>query len=214
MGNELPQAARLTASRQQVRAVAAATLGYVIAASLFAISQGNREFIVYIVVMLVLIGCVYGLHSRVGLTAPLLWCLSAWGLMYMAGGLLHLPDNWPTDSGSVLYNLWLIPDLIKYDQLVHAFGFGITTWLCWQGLSAAIAHQAQAPPRPTPGLMALCAAAGMGFGALNEVIEFVATLTLPKTNVGGYVNTGWDLVANLIGSALAAALIGYCGRRR
>jgi hypothetical protein len=47
----------------------------------------------------------------------------------------------------------------------------------------------------------------MGFGALNEVIEFAATLTMPHTNVGGYVNTGWDLVSNLVGCALAAVII-------
>ena len=44
----------------------------------------------------------------------------------------------------------------------------------------------------------LCAAAGSGFGALNEVVEFIAVLTIPETNVGGYENTGWDLVANLV----------------
>ena len=51
-----------------------------------------------------------------------------------------------------------------------------------------------------------------GFGAINEVIEFVATLALPETNVGGYINTGWDLVANLVG-ATAAALIIYIGNK-
>ena len=125
----------------------------------------------------------------------------------MAGGLLHLPDGWPMENGSVLYNLWLIPGLLKYDQLVHAYGFGITTWLCWQALSVGIARVSKIRPTPTIGLMVLCAAGGMGFGAFNEVVEFVATLTIPKTNVGGYVNTGWDLVANLVGCGLAAILI-------
>jgi hypothetical protein len=59
----------------------------------------------------------------------------------------------------------------------------------------------------------LCAAGGMGFGALNEVVEFVAVLTLPETNVGGYENTGWDLVANLVGCVLAAVLIRLMDRR-
>ena len=68
--------------------------------------------------------------------------------------------------------------------------------------------------RPSPGMLVLCAAAGMGFGALNEVIEFVATLTVPKTNVGGYENTGWDLVSNMIGSVLAAVLIWVTTRRQ
>ncbi len=190
--------------------IALATVAYVLAASVFAIVNGNREFVFYIVVMVVLMSAVYGMHLRVGLGASLLWCLSAWGLMHMAGGLLRVPDSWPTNNGSVLYNLWLVPGYIKYDQLVHAFGFGITTWLCWQGLRAAVGERL----RPTIGLMILCAAGGMGFGAFNEVVEFVATLTIPNTNVGGYANTGWDLVANLIGSVVAAALIGWGGRRR
>jgi hypothetical protein len=62
-------------------------------------------------------------------------------------------------------------------------------------------------PAPTFGLLVLAAAAGLGFGALNEVIEFVATLTMPETNVGGYVNTGWDLVANTVGATVAVLLI-------
>lgn len=53
----------------------------------------------------------------------------------------------------------------------------------------------------------------MGFDALNEVIEFVATLLIPNTNVGGYENTGWDLVYNLIGSTIAAAIIWCAGRK-
>jgi hypothetical protein len=61
--------------------------------------------------------------------------------------------------------------------------------------------------KPTFGLMVLCAAAGIGFGALNEVIEFIAVLTIPNTNVGGYENTGWDLVANLVGATVAAVII-------
>ena len=47
----------------------------------------------------------------------------------------------------------------------------------------------------------------MELGALNEVVEFVAVLLIPNTNVGGYINTSWDLVANLVGCGVAASLI-------
>ena len=60
---------------------------------------------------------------------------------------------------------------------------------------------------PTIGKLVLCAAGGMGFGALNEVIEFIAVLTIPNTNVGGYENTAWDMVSNLVGSVIAAVVI-------
>jgi hypothetical protein len=62
----------------------------------------------------------------------------------------------------------------------------------------------------TLGMLTLCGAASMGFGGLNEVIEFFLTLTLPETNIGGYMNTGWDLVSNLVGVTLACGLIVRC----
>ena len=58
----------------------------------------------------------------------------------------------------------------------------------------------------TPGVAVLVAFMGMGVGALNEVVEFFASRTF-AANVGGYVNTGWDLVANLIGCAVAASVL-------
>lgn len=187
---------------------------YILAAGGYSLAQGNGEFIFYIVVMLVLVIALVAVHRRVTLSRGLLWCLSLWGLMHMAGGLLPIPSAWhDADVSSVLYNLWIIRDWLKYDQFVHAYGFGITTWLCWQALSARTLNESGRPLEPTPGLMVLCAAAGMGFGAFNEVIEFIATLTLPETNVGGYENTGWDLVFNLIGSA-AAAFVLYRTKRQ
>jgi hypothetical protein len=42
---------------------------------------------------------------------------------------------------------------------------------------------------------------------LNEIVEFAATLLVPETNVGGYLNTGWDLVANATGATTAALVI-------
>jgi hypothetical protein len=41
---------------------------------------------------------------------------------------------------------------------------------------------------------------------MNEVVEFFASRTF-AANVGGYVNTGWDLVANLVGCAVAASAL-------
>ena len=44
-------------------------------------------------------------------------------------------------------------------------------------------------PNPTPGLLFIAACAGIGLGATNEVIEFIAVLSMPETNVGGYERT-------------------------
>ncbi len=175
---------------------------YIAVAVVAAFVTGNREFVFYIVIMLVMAALIVHVHRRVTLSNALLWLLSLWGLAHMAGGLLPLPSTWPYDGEhAVLYSAWLIPGFLKFDQIVHAFGFGVTTWLCFQ------CWRSIARVTPTAGVLVLCAAAGMGFGALNEVIEFVAVLVLPNTNVGGYINTGWDLVANMIGATIAAILI-------
>ncbi len=183
------------------------TLGYLGAAIVAAAKTGNREFVFYIGVMVFLIAVVWTLRRRLGMTLAALWALTIWGLAHMAGGLVAVPESWPINGDThVLYSLWLIPDYLKYDHVVHAYGFGVTTWVCWLVLRQILATHDK-PIRPTFGLMVLCAAAGLGFGALNEVVEFFAVLLVPETNVGGYVNTGWDLVANLVGAAMAGMVI-------
>lgn len=187
---------------------------YLIAAVLGAVMQGNREFVFYIVIMLVLMAVMIGVHRMVKISVPLLWALSLWGLLHMAGGLVPVPQGWPYQGDhAVLYSLWFIPEKLKYDQIVHAYGFGVTTWLCWHGLKSSLRQRFQMDLQPTLGPLTLCAAAGVGFGALNEVIEFIAVLSLPDTNVGGYENTGWDLVSNLIGALVAIGLIRLTHRK-
>ena len=184
------------------------TAAYMVVALIAALVMGNNEFLFYIVTMLLIITAIAFVHRRVGLSKGVVWALSIWGLAHMAGGLLPLPASWPYDPpNAVLYNLWLIPDFLKYDQLTHAYGFGVTTCVCWEALRSISGRV-----RPTFGILTLAAAASIGFGALNEVIEFVATLVLPHTNVGGYINTGWDLVSNLVGAVVGATLLALTSR--
>jgi hypothetical protein len=187
--------------------VLAFTLTYLAVALVASLRGRSGEFLLYIAVMAVLLVVVAAVHLRTGLTTATLRGLSLWGLAHMAGGLMPVPGSWPIEGRSlVLYNLWLVPGLLKYDQLVHSYGFGLVTWVCWQGLHGAFAGRG-VTARPTVGLLTLCVAAGMGFGAANEVVEFLATRVLPETNVGGYENTGWDVVSNTVGCLIAAVLI-------
>ncbi len=112
----------------------------------------------------------------------------------------------------MLYNLWLFDTRVgfrKYDQFVHAYGFGITTWICWQAIRRQLSN-----PVPRPGVLLLVALAAMGLGAFNEVIESAATRLVERTNVGGYENNAWDLVFNLLGCIIAAAVIWINGRAK
>lgn len=52
-----------------------------------------------------------------------------------------------------------------------------------------------------------------GRGRAQPDLRVFATLILPETNVGGYINTGWDLVFNLAGGIAATIWLVRCGRR-
>ncbi|MBM4107522.1 MAG: hypothetical protein FJ255_01705 [Phycisphaerae bacterium] len=188
------------------RLIVGFTLLYLVGLTARSVGQGNTEFLYYAAVMLGLIGAVGLLHARVRLPAGVLAALSAWGLLHMLGGTLAIPASVsdPPDP-AVLYNLRLHRVLPKFDQLVHAYGFGVATWASYHALRHAMGVAGGGRFRVTLGTGTALVCMGMGLGALNEVVEFAATRLMPRTNVGGYENTGWDLVSNLAGCLIAVA---------
>lgn len=181
------------------------TYAYLLIASVLSWRTSNWEFVLYVMVVLIVGLLVLNIHRKVRFSSGILWCLSAWGLAHMLGGLLTIPESLPINGDTyVLYNLWLIPNFFKYDHFIHGYGFGITTWVCWQVLSPIVVGTKEYVSE-----IVLAVLAANGLGALNEIIEFFAVLWIPNTNVGGYVNTGWDLVFNLLGSCVAALVIWF-----
>ncbi len=187
------------------------TAVYLLAAGAYAVATGSKEFLLYLAVSPFIVGGVVFLHRKLDLPVSLLWALSFLGLVHCVGGLVMVPESWPTDGKKWLYNWWLIPDKLKFDQVVHTYGNAIATWLCWHLLRYSIALVVKReikdiPARPV--FLLICFLAGIGVGALNELLEFGASQTVPgDTNVGGYVNTGWDLVCNTVGGVLTCLVI-------
>lgn len=177
----------------------------------FAFAGGNAEFMLYVGVLLLLTFILLQLHARYRLPMNLLWCLSLWGLAHLVGGLTPVPAAWAAaDEAPVLYSCVLVPGYLKYDNIVHGMGSAILMLLCWLILKSGLARELGIPPcsiRPKWPLLVVAGLMALGLGALNEVLEFVAVLTIPETNVGGYENTGWDLVANLVGVLAGASYI-------
>ena len=164
--------------------------------------QGNTEFLVYAGTMAVLIVLVGATRVQAAYPVSMLWALTLWGLAHMAGGNLQVRSD-------ALYNLtlWHLAGsgewtVLKYDQAVHAWGFGVTAWLLWHLLVTA--HPGTRNSRIATIYPVLGA---MGLGALNEMIEFTAVALTPHTNVGGYVNNALDLVFNAAGAVIAMVLI-------
>lgn len=174
----------------------------------------DPEFIFYAAAMVLEIAAVIWMDARVRFSWWVLGGLALWAALHMAGGIVPIPLS-VTEPGrpSNLYNMRIHPDLPKYDQVVHAFGFGVATLTAWEALRAMARGVGAELPRGL-GLFALLVCVGCGLGALNEVLEFIATRLMPHTNVGGYDNTGWDLVSNLLGSATVAGVVCYGPARR
>lgn len=120
--------------------------------------------------------------------------LAAWGVGHLAGGIIELDDS------RILYNA-LLPGRIHFDNVVHFVGFGSAGLAAWEALRRALYAQ--------PSVRAAWLTTwmfGMGVGALNEVIEFAITHIKTDTQIGGYENTGRDLVANMLGAAVAGVI--------
>jgi hypothetical protein len=147
-----------------------------------------------------LIAIFVNVHLRVNLPSRLLWALALLGLLHLAGGLI------PLDEKRILYDLPLFPFPLQVDRLVHAFGSAAVALVVWETLKPYLAAA-----RPIPWFVVIVVGlAGMGVGAIEEVAEF-ATSSLAPTHVGGYSNTGWDLVFNLVGCTLAAIWVRHRG---
>lgn len=183
-------ALRLAAARRPLLATFVGA--YLLAFSVAGLSIRAELTLPYLVVVATLLLVVVRLDLRFDLGTALLWALAVWGLVHMAGGII------PLDGDRVLYNARFGPDLFRYDRFVHAFGFGSATLACGKVLRHWLPG-GRFDLTPT-GIVVL---AGMGVGGINEIAEFVATLVLEDTNVGGYDNTSWDLVFDLFGATLA-----------
>ena len=177
------------------------TLAYVGAFLVHFLFIGNAEFVGYIVTLFGFIALIAATQHVARLPLWLMWALSVWGLAHMAGGGIRI-------DGAVLYAFVLVPlvgagelVVLKYDQVVHFYGFGSTALVLWH-----VMRRNFPPLDGTRTLYVFAALGAMGLGAVNEIIEFAAVVALPDTDVGGYYNTGLDLVFNACGAIAAMAL--------
>jgi putative membrane protein len=176
---------------------------YIPVFTIIALRELNFEFLLYIGVVLVVGALVVWKQRKVRFDLTILWGLTIWGLLHMAGGNIQVGDD-------VLYGLQLIPVVLRYDQLVHTFGFGTATLVCYHLLQPYLREGIDRWRT----LSVLIVFMGCGLGAINEIIEFIAVKTIKDTHVGGYDNTLWDLIFNLIGGVFAVGWLTVRKQRR
>jgi uncharacterized membrane protein YjdF len=164
-------------------------------------SRKNYEFLLYIGVIIFFLALILGTNKRVDYPNGVLWGLTAWALLHMSGGGLYV--------GKIkLYEIILIPvsekyHIFRYDQFVHIVGFGVATLVMYHLLKPLLLPDL----KRWTALSIVVVMAGLGVGALNEIVEFAATVFVPETGVGGYINTSLDLVSDLVGAVLAMVII-------
>ncbi len=195
------------------RSVILVTVLYLVAATSAAITLQNWDFLkIYIPFFIILSGIISTIHRRVNFSAPLLWFLTLLGVMQLAGGLIRIPEHWDFEGNhQILSSWWIIGQSLKYDHLIHAFGFGTCTWFTWEALRASIQSRLGRKLYPSLGMVALCVFTAMGLGALSEIIEFITYGGGVENQNEAYIQQCRDLVANLVGCLFVGVLILFRG---
>src|SRR3989338_10485162 len=161
----------------------------------------NYEFMIYIGVIIFFLALILYTNKKVNYPNSILLGLTAWSLLHMSGGGIYI-------DGKKLYTLMIYPLvgepylIFKFDQFVHILGFFVATLVVYHLIKPKLIKN-----HKWAALSIVVVMAGFGLGALNEVVEFLATVITPETGVGGYENTALDLVSNLIGAVLAMVYI-------
>ncbi len=163
----------------------------------------NYEFVIYVGVIILFLFLVSITFFRVAYSTATLLGLTIWSLMHMAGGGVFIKDV-------RLYDIILIPlsqtyPILRYDQVVHVFGFAIATLAMFELIRPLLKENL----RHFVALSIVIIMAGLGVGAFNEIVEALVAAALPQSGVGGYVNTALDLISDFIGAILAMLFIKF-----
>lgn len=179
-------------------------LAYIVSFTAYYFSIRNFEFLWYIATLVFFFVLIASTLRKSKFNYVVLWGLSIWGLLHMAGGGVVV-------GGDVLYRLHLIDivgsgDLfiLKFDQVVHFYGFGVATLVVYHLLRPYLNEKTNWKV-----IYPILIVAGSGLGVLNEIVEFTAVVSLSETGVGGYGNTLLDLIFNTLGAAAATVFIHF-----
>ncbi len=172
------------------------TFSVLIGFLILAFSRQNYEFLVYWLVVVVFFLIILKLDKKFNFPIYSLWLFSLWVISHMAGGLIFI-------KGIKLYDTMLIslvgePFLIlKYNQVIHTF--------CYVAITILVYFAMKNYMKDKRALFILSVLAGLGIGAVNEMIEFsMVVFADAGAAVGGYYNNSLDLIFNFMGNLLGA----------
>ncbi len=189
-------------TNQQWYVVAFSAL-YLLAGGVYFMRDLNLEFVIYIAVIVIIFAGVFTTLKHTKFPVWMLWLLSLWGLMHVAGGAVQTVDGvlfaykiYPfLDNGGEFY-------ILKYDQVVHGYLYGLVALMSYHTLRV---------PLKVAGhtfLVALAAVMiSLGVSGMNEIMEFLIAVNLERNGVGGYENAMLDLIFNFSGAFIAVSVL-------
>ncbi|MDE0370075.1 MAG: hypothetical protein OXI84_08055 [bacterium] len=170
--------------------LAGVTALYVVVWTVYGIATDAAGVYAYLVWMVFAVGLMAYLDGLVRFSTHVLVVLCIVGFSHMAGANVDI-------SGAILYRqVWF--GFIGYDHLVHVFGLGAAGLAVWEATRRMLA----ADGGVRAAVVVILGANAVG--ALIEVGEYLASVTLGEVRVGAYANNMQDLIANLVGSLVAA----------
>jgi uncharacterized membrane protein YjdF len=183
---------------------------YLIFGGLYFLQDLNFEFVIYIGVIVAAFALLFCTLHITKLPTYILWLISIWGLLHILGGSVPTPDG-------VLFAYRIYPFLdlggdfyiLKYDQVVHAYLYGIMAVVFLHILRVTLKTL-----EPRWVLFLIAAMASMGVSAMNEIMEFLIAVTLERNGVGGYENAMLDLIFNFTGAVVALIVIGLIDKKK
>lgn len=170
------------------------TLTYAAAFATFGAAAGQRRVVAYLLVLGVTAGIACAAHRVVRFTPAVCWALSLAGLLHLVGGLVPSPQ----EGAPVFYETWLLPGALKYDQAVHATVSAVLTFAAMQVVRRRLA---------------LAACVAFSLGLVNEAFELASAMRFHDAYVGGFENTYWDVVFNVVGIVAASLWLYLTGER-
>lgn len=176
------------------------TIIYLFIFTMLAMKNKNYEFLYYTVIMSALILLIVIYHKRFHLSTGVMAGLTLLGAMHIFGGNIY---PW----GTRLYDIWLIPGVFRYDNLVHFIGIFVATLVAYSLVHPHLDKRLGANKLLLSLILVMIA---LGMGSFNELFELGAVVFLGAAEqVGDYMNNAVDILFNFFGSIAACIYIVY-----